>query len=132
MFGTILAAILPSLIESFRDVTKAASNKWIGISVDDQIKLEQSQVSKLEALSKLDNPYGTPSQWVIDLRASFRYIAAGASILAGMFVIGYAFTSIADKDAAYIVGLFGADLIGIPFAFVFGDRLAINMKAFKK
>jgi len=130
---TILAAILPQLLKSGTDVIDKASNKWIGLSVDDQVKLKQADVAKIESLAKLDNPYGTPSQWVVDLRASFRYLAAGVSVLAGVGLLFYGFNTY-SKDAitALAVAAVGVDLIGIPFAFIFGDRLNINTSAFTK
>lgn len=132
MIGTVLAAILPSLIDSGKNLIEKAGNKWIGLTVDDQIKLDNAQVGKMEALAKLDNPYGTPSQWVVDLRASFRYIAAGASILSGVGLLFYAFNSITDTLTAFAVAGIAVDLIGIPFAFIFGDRLNVNLSRLKK
>jgi len=132
MISTLIALFGPMLIETVKDVSKAATTRWVGLSIDDQIKLADSDVRKLEALYKLDNPYGTPSQWVVDLRASFRYIAAGLSILTGVFVIGYAITSITDSLTTFAVAGLGGDLIGIPFAFIFGDRVRFNVSQFKK
>lgn len=132
MLATLIALFGPMAIETFRDVTKAVTNKYVGLSIDDQVKLDDSTIRKNEALAKLDNPYGTPSQWVVDLRASFRYIAAGVSILVGSFTVIYAFTHVTDNLTAAAVAAVGVDLIGIPFAFIFGDRLAINIKNFKK
>lgn len=132
MIGTIIAALLPSLIDSSKNVIEKASNKWIGLTVDDQIKLKASDVDKLKALASLDNPVGTPSQWVVDLRASFRYIAAGVSILAGIGIMGYSFTSIGDALTSMAVASVGFDLISIPYAFVFGDRLNTNLNSLRK
>ena len=133
MLGTILAAILPQFLKSGTDLIDKASNKWIGLTVDDQVKLKQADTAKMESLAKLDNPYGTPSQWVVDLRASFRYIAAGISILAGVGLLFFGFrTYPTDAVTAFAVASIGVDLVGIPFAFIFGDRLTVNTSAFKK
>lgn len=132
MLTSLLALFGPMLIESIKDVSKAATTRFIGLSVDDQIKLADSDVRKLEAIAKMDNPYGTPSQWVVDLRAAFRYVAAAASILTGVFVIIYSITSITDALTAFAVAGLGGDLIGIPFAFIFGDRVRFNIQNFKK
>ena len=64
------------------------------ISVDEQIKLDENEVNKLKAIAALDNPYGQPSQWVIDLRASSRYLGALFVIVVG---IGSLFLPVAPE-----------------------------------
>jgi hypothetical protein len=64
-------------------------------------------------------------QWVIDLRASFRYLAAGASILVGGLL---AFKASGNPDILEI----SQQLIAAPFAFIFGERLWFGMKGMKK
>ena len=133
MLTTILAAIVPQFLKSGTDILDKLSNRWIGLSVDDQVKLKKADTDKLESLAKLDNPYGTPSQWVVDLRASFRYIAAGISVFAGVGLIFFGFQTYGkDPLTAFAVAAIGVDLIGIPLAFIFGDRLSINTNAFKR
>jgi hypothetical protein len=136
--GALLALILPSLIPAGLDAIKglfgAAQRKWLGLTVDEEIKLEEATVKRLEALASLDNPYGTPSQWVIDLRASSRYIMGGVSILAG---IGLGYTAlyspgISSEEMSTLLLPMALDLIGIPFSFLFGERLWAGMKGTKK
>jgi hypothetical protein len=78
----VVPAVLPAAVEGLKNILA----KWTGgpqaTTIDEQIKLQNADVQRLEALAKLENPYGTPSQWVIDLRASFRYIASGIVVLA--------------------------------------------------
>ena len=118
----ILAALLPVGIDGIKQfIGKFTGGEVRPSNIDEQIKLDQSNVAKLEALAKLDNPYGTPSQWVVDLRASFRYIAAGLVILGGVmlfYIPGVSPTVVA-------VGL---DFAAMAFSFVFGDRVYINLK----
>jgi hypothetical protein len=125
----LLAAGAPVLLDFIKSTGGAISRKWFGLSVDDQIKIDNAQVTKLEALAKLDNPYGTPSQWVVDLRASFRYIGAGVVILigAGLLYVGYQ-PAIDDDNLIQL----GANFIGMPFAFIFGERLMLNLKGSQK
>jgi len=126
MFG--LGPLLTSIISAFIPVAvegaKQGINKMTGgpkpTTIDDQVKLDQSEVLKLEALAKLDNPYGTPSQWVVDLRASARYIAAWAVILGGGAVL---FTG-ADLS----VKALAVDAISVSFGFLFGTRIVANLK----
>ena len=71
---------------------------------------------KIAAISSLDNPYGTPSQWVIDLRASSRYLAALFVIAAGVIV--FYVPGVTESVLAL-----AADAVGIVFGFLFGSRL---------
>jgi hypothetical protein len=114
--------ILESLLASTAlplalDIVKQVTNRWFGLSIDDQIKMENAQVEKLKALALLDNPYGTPSQWVVDLRAAFRYVASIVVIGVGVYVL-----NIPGQIEA------GLALITMPFGFIFGERLLLGMK----
>ncbi len=117
---TIVGALVPVAAEG----VKGALNKWFGgvkpLNIDEQIKLDESEIKKLEAVAKLDNPVGTPSQWVIDLRASARYIAAGVVIVGA---IGLQF---APADVA--VKLQALEAANIVFGFLFGSRVVAGWK----
>ena len=137
--GSLLALILPSRIPAGLDAVKglfsAAQRKWLGLTVEEEIKLEEATVKRLEALASLDSP-GTmqPSQWVVDLRLSARYIMAGLSILAGIG-LGYSilFHNInLDEEAKSFAIATSMDLIGIPFSFIFGERLWAGLKGVKR
>ena len=119
----LLSTLLPAAVDIVKNFFGAASRRFVGISVDDQVKLQTAEVAKLEAISKLDSPHGVPSQWVVDLRASFRYIAAGVVILIGA---GMAYLGFSGKDQTLIVS--GLDLAGMPFGFIFGERLWQGLK----
>lgn len=113
----ILPAILPALMDAVKNLLGGISRKIGGLSPDDQIKIQNADIEKLKALAQLDTPVGTPSQWVIDLRASFRYISAGVSILGGLYLIT------TDPSTTE----FAAQLISAPFAFIFGERLYFGL-----
>ena len=121
----LLPALLPSLIDAAKSLFGGLGRKIGGLSVDDEIKLENAAIEKLKALAQLDTPCGTPSLWVVNLRASFRYIAAGVSILVGGFL---AYTAQGDEATISVA----AQLISAPFAFIFGERLYFGMKGMKK
>ena len=118
-------ALLPAVIDAAKSLFGGLGRKIGGLSVDDEIKLENAAVEKLKALAALDTPVGTPSPWVIDLRSSFRYIAAGVSILTGSY-LAYKFSAIPD-----VMELAGY-LIGAPFSFIFGERLYLGMRGQRK
>ena len=106
----------------------------MGLTVEQEISFLEVDIKRLEAIAKLDEVVGTPSQWVIDLRSSFRYIAACVSILAG---IGLGYTglyepTITSEEMSLVILPLATDLIGIPFAFIFGERLWNGLKGTRK
>ena len=118
----ILAALMPAAIDGVKQlIGKFTGGTVRATNIDEQIRLDTANVEKLKALASLDNPYGVPSQWVIDLRASFRYVAAGLVISLGVLL--QFFPSV---DA--ILRLACLDFAGIAFSFIFGDRVYINLK----
>lgn len=123
MEAILLSTLLPAAVDIVKNFFGAASRRFVGVSVDDQIKLQTAEISKLEAIAKLDNPHGTPSQWVIDLRASFRYVAAGIVILIGA---GMAYLGFRGRDPNIVTA--GLDLAGMPFGFIFGERMWMGLR----
>jgi len=135
---TILAALLPAGVDILKDSAGAISRKIVGLSVEDEIKLKNADVERLTAIAALDNPYGTPSQWIVDLRASFRYIAAAVLILAGVIIMGVGAdqylnpTEMVDAELAWGIILLGAETAGAPFSFIFGERMWTGLKGLRK
>jgi hypothetical protein len=115
---SLIAALMPAGVDAVKSIAGGLGRKFGGLSVDDEVKLDNSQVERLKALALLDNPGGTPSQWVVNLRASFRYIGAGVSILAGvgLLFVNPALSSVSET------------LISVPFSFIFGERMLMNLK----
>ena len=118
---TILASVVaPAAIDLFKNLFATVSRKWIGLSVDDQIKLENANIERLKAMALLDNPNGTPSQWVVDLRGSFRYIAAAISIAV--------WTVIMMRASTPELQALAFELIGMPTSFILGERMYLGLK----
>jgi hypothetical protein len=119
LIESIIAAFVPIAVDG---IGKAIT-KWTGgvqpQTVDDKIKLQESDNATLEALAKLDNPYGSPSQWVVDLRASSRYVMAAVVILAGVATM---YTP-SITDPIRMIALEGVSVV---FGFLFGHRMVIN------
>lgn len=115
LIESIIGALLPVVVES----GKQLMTKWVGgvrpTTIDEQIKLDQSEVARLEALAKLDTPVGTPSQWVIDLRASARYLGA-------LLVIGVGISTLYVPVEESIRAL-SLEAANIAFGFLFGSRI---------
>ena len=116
----LMSAAAPAVLDLLKGVFGAASRKFLGMTVDDQVKLANSDIERMKALAGLDNPYGTPSQWVVDLRASFRYISA-------ILVIGLGGVLCLDPKTATA----GIELVCTPFGFIFGERLYLGLKGTK-
>lgn len=115
LIESIIGALVPIVAESGKQLIA----KWVGgvkpATIEDQIKLDQSEVSRIQALAQLDAPIGTPSQWVIDLRASARYVGALLVIAVGISTL-----YIPVENAIRTLALEAAN---IAFGFLFGSRL---------
>lgn len=119
LLNALLSSLIPVGVEGVKQVVASKFGGVKPLTIDDQIRLEQAEIERAKAVAALDNPGGTPSQWVVDLRASSRYVAAWLSILlgAGMVVAGTQATTGATLIAA------GSELISVAFGFLFGTRL---------
>lgn len=117
--------ILPALIPAAVDILRTTVGRVVGAraqTVEEVIQLRNSEVEKLKVIAELDRPIGSPSQWVVDLRASFRYILAGISIVASVSTL-------------YIPGVpellidYSWQATGAIFSFLFGEHLVLNVKS---
>ena len=117
---TILAALVPVGVEGIKQVISKFTGGVRPASVDEQIRLNDSEIGKLNALSALDNPYGSPSQWVVNLRAASRYIGA-------LLVIAVGITSIYLPVDDYTKGI-ALEAANIAFGFLFGSRIMANLQ----
>lgn len=121
---SLIAALAPAAIDALKSLFGGVARKIGGLSVEDEIKLLNANVEKLKALAELDNPVGTPSQWVVDLRTSFRYIAAlGASIVGGGLI--WFGPDLATK-------MLGGEILAGPWSFIFGERMLLGLKGIAK
>ncbi len=120
LLETIVGAFVPVAAEGIKGLV----GKFIGgvkpVTIDDQVKLDQSEISKLQAIAALDTPGGTPSQWVIDLRASARYVAA-LGVITG--AIGLQFLPV-DLEVKKL----SLEAANIVFGFLFGSRIVSGWK----
>lgn len=123
MEAILASVVLPAIIDLFKNGATAIGRKWFGTSVEDQLKIQSADTEKLKALADLDNPHGTPSQWVVDLRASFRYVCAVLVIL-----VGCAITYYGAKLSNDVLMTTGLELVSMPFGFIFGERLYLGLK----
>lgn len=117
---TVIAALVPVGVEGLKRLIDRFSGGVRPTTVDEEIKLLDADIKRLEAIAALDNPYGSPSQWVVDLRAASRYVAAIVVILAGtctFYVPGV-------SEAALTLA---TEAVSIVFGFLFGTRILSNL-----
>ena len=87
MFSSIASLILPALVPAFSDGVRGIIAKFTGgaggqpQNVEERVKLMEAEAAKLQALAALDGVNGEPSKWIINLRASFRYVIISAIMI---------------------------------------------------
>lgn len=112
---TIIGALVPVGVEGVKQVIARFFGGVRATTIEEQIKLDENEIKRIEALARLDTPVGTPSQWVVDLRASARYVGALVVIAVGILVI----LMNADPKVQEI----GLQAANIAFGFLFGSRI---------
>lgn len=115
---TIVGALVPVGAEAVKQLITKFTGGVKPATIAEQIQLDQSEIDRLKALAALDNPGGTPSQWVIDLRASSRYIGALGVIAVG---ISSVFMTL-DANIKQIA----LEAANIAFGFLFGSRITAS------
>lgn len=122
--GFLTSVGLPIVTDFLKSITGPLVRKFVGLSVEDEIKLKTADTERLTALAALDNPYGVPSSWVVDLRASFRYLTSAAMVLGGL---GLAFYGYVQADT--VLAIAGVEVAGFPFSFILGERFVLSNNA---
>ncbi|MBI5561304.1 MAG: hypothetical protein HY894_00385 [Deltaproteobacteria bacterium] len=116
---TALPAFAPAISDAIRGIVGRIAGATEGVkpqSVDEGIRLMQAETERLKALKDLDAPAGNISAWVADLRASFRYVAAGAILLTAVVTL-----FVRDMNPAHVeMAWQGAQSA---WSFIFGDRM---------
>lgn len=118
LIETIVGALVPVGAEAIKQIVVRFTEGVRPTSIAEQIQLDQSEIDRLKALAALDNPGGTPSQWVIDLRASSRYLGALVTIGVGLS------TLFIPMDVK--IQEIGLQAANIAFGFLFGTRITAN------
>lgn len=116
---SVVGALVPVGIEGVKQVFARFFGGVRATSVDEQIKLDANEIEKIKALAELDKPIGNPSQWVVDLRASARYVGALLVIAVGISTL---YIQI-DKTVQSLA----LEAANIAFGFLFGSRIVANL-----
>ena len=128
MFGSIVSLILPALVPAFADGARGLIAKFTGgaggqpQNITERIELMRAEAEKLQALAQLDGVNGEPSKWIVDLRASFRYVIISAIMVFTAIVV---FNP--DIVGATVVAVF-LDMTGACMSFVIGERMYLTLK----
>jgi len=117
---TLVGALIPVGIDGIKQIFTRFAGGVKPTTIAEQLQLEEADIKRIEALAKLDNPYGTPSQWVVDLRASSRYIGALAVIAIGLSTLYLTIDPFVQR--------IGLEAANIAFGFLFGSRIMANLK----
>lgn len=110
---SILAALLPAASDGVKTVFQHFFGDAKPKSVDDLIKLKDSDTQRLNALAQLDKPTGQVHTWVNDVRSMQRPVAV--VIVLGGFV--------AHPDSQL-----WSSLASSAFFYLFGDRGYMYLK----
>lgn len=116
LLTTLLSALIPVGVEGIKQAITTKLGGVKATTVEEQLKLDEQDIKRMQAVAALDNPGGTPSQWVVDLRGASRYVMAGVVIGAGVLALFIPELPMEVKAVAYE----GAN---IAFGFLFGQRI---------
>jgi hypothetical protein len=117
---TLIGALIPVGIDGVKQLFTRFAGGVKPTTIAEQLQLDEADIKRIEALAKLDNPYGTPSQWVVDLRASSRYLGALAVIAIGLSTLYLTIDPFVQR--------IGLEAANIAFGFLFGSRIMANLK----
>lgn len=120
---TIIGALVPIAAEGLKQLAGRFLGGINPTTIDEQIRLMQAENERAKAIAALDQPGGVPRQWVIDLRASARYVGALTVIGVG---VGSLFMQVDAKIQAIAL-----EAANIAFGFLFGSRITAQW-SFKK
>jgi hypothetical protein len=124
---SVLSVILPSLVPVFTDGIRSLIARVTGIggaepkTIDERIKLTDSETKRLVALSSLDNPGGEISRWVANFRALHRYVLADLILL-------FTFAYVLIPGINIEIANFLLNLSASVFGFFFGDRVYLHLR----
>jgi hypothetical protein len=125
---SLLSLILPALVPAVADGARGLIAKFTGgaggqpQNIKERIELMKAESEKLQALAALDTPTGEPSKWIINLRASFRYIIISSiMIFTGIIVFN------SNVVGTTVVAIF-LDMTGACMSFVIGERMYLAIK----
>ena len=124
IFGLILPALVPAFADGMRGIFARLTGGAGGMpqNVEERCQLMQAEATKLQAIAQLDTPEGTPSQWIIDLRACYRYI-----IITAILIFTGVIVFCPNIVGVSVVSVF-LDMSGACMSFIIGERMYLSIK----
>ena len=124
LFSLIFPALVPALTDGFRGIVAKFTGGAGGQpqNVAERVQLMQAEAAKLQALASLDTTNGEPSKWIVDLRASFRYV-----IISFIMIFTAVIVFNPDIVGASVIAVF-LDMTGACMSFVIGERMYLTLK----
>jgi hypothetical protein len=124
IFGLILPALVPAFADGMRGIFARLTGGAGGQpqNVTERVQLMEAEAQKLQAIAQLDTPNGTPSQWIIDLRACFRYV-----IITAILIFTGVVVFCPDIVGVAVVSVF-LDMSGACMSFIIGERMYLSIK----
>jgi hypothetical protein len=129
--GSLLTFLLPALAPAVSDAVRGLVAKFTGnvgaqpMNVAERVQLMEAETKRLQAMAQLDTPTGTPSQWIIDLRAVFRYFAIIAIWVGTFFYISqHPGVSMLEGDPIAVTLV---DMCGATLSFIIGERFYLHV-----
>ena len=127
--GSLLSLIFPAFLPVLTDGVRGIFAKISGgaggqpQNVDERVKLMEAEAAKMAAMAQLDGTFtGQPAQWIVNLRASFRYIIISAILLFTGIIVFFP-----NIVGASVIAVF-LDMTGACMSFTIGERLYLNLK----
>ena len=124
LLSLFIPALVPVISEGLGRLFSRLTGGAKPVSVAEEIELIRAGNETITAIGALEQPYGTVSQWVANLRAAIRPMGALAVLGVSLGFIGYALYSI-EKDqtlAPALIPLILAmlELVGSVLGYLFG------------
>lgn len=123
LLTTLLPMLAPALTDGLRGIFSKITGGAGGSpqNVKERIDLMAAETERLKALASIDTPAGTPTQWVTDFRAIFRYVTI---LLIWLLTSLAIFTPSIPQSITLIL----LDLSGASMSFIIGERMYFNLK----
>ena len=120
----ILPALVPALSDGLRGIFARFTGGAGGMpqNVQERVELMQAEAAKIQALAALDNPTGEPAQWIINLRACYRYV-----IISAIFIFTGVVIFFPSLVGASVIGVL-LDMSGACMSFIIGERMYLSIK----
>lgn len=122
----LLTVLLPALAPAITDGIRGLIARFTGnagaqpVNVDERIRLMEAETNRMTALAMLDQPGGIPAQWIVNVRAIYRYVAITLIWLLLWWAVA------TDQQPALTMVLL--DMCGATLSFIIGERFYLKIQ----